>query len=134
MVDLPLKLNDASSCLSPNQIFLTSNPVFLASAIEDLQTHPKLKHWMTLTLYYTKVPYTADTPAPPHLYLLLFTSKPTNFKYTTKDNVATHFLVGLKQIPQPSSICRAPSSLPMSIPLPQHPLPAPQKVHMSFNH
>jgi hypothetical protein len=39
MGNFPLDVNNASSCLSPEHsisIYLTSNPVYLASAVEEL--------------------------------------------------------------------------------------------------
>jgi hypothetical protein len=66
-----LNVNNASTRLSPEHsigIYIMSNPIFLASSMEELCMHPKLKLCITL-------PYTADTPAPPHIsgfYIVLF--------------------------------------------------------------
>ncbi len=87
MGDYALDMSDAAARLSPEHgigIFLTSNPAFLASTLEELRAHPKLRHQTTLTFYYNKVAYTADTPAPPHLsrfFAVLFSH--TNCPFTS---------------------------------------------------
>jgi hypothetical protein len=118
MGNFPLDMNDAASCLSPKHgisIFLTSNPVFLVAAVKELQTHPKLKHQTTLTFYYTKVPYTADTPAPPHLsgfFIMLFSHNSCPFSSIWKPSPSG---------PTTSSPFSAPTCYLSHIPLPPVP-------------
>jgi hypothetical protein len=65
-----LDVDNAASHLSSSHgigIFLTSNPHFLSSAIHQLSSHSSLTYHTTLTFHYTKVAYTSDEPAPPHI-------------------------------------------------------------------
>jgi hypothetical protein len=76
--DYLLNVNDAATQLHhlhSISIFITSNPQHLMSAINQLTHHADLEYKLTLTFHFSKVAYTSDHPAPPHIsgfFVILF--------------------------------------------------------------